>query len=303
MKRTTLAMFLLATALGSDAGAQTPVPNDGREARFGMMGLARLQTARLSVVNHTTAAFVPPDPVRPPCRVRLGFVDDTGSPFARGDAAEIGGEFIVAHGQVVSLDLLAFDAFRGRTGNRVQFRPTVEFEPPDDTSSDPCAFAVPTLEIIAALTNRSLVVAGPFQLTEHLEAVGLGEPSERIIFRFGAVGLNRGQAVLVSVVNLSTGVWTLTVTITCGTETASGQATETVVPPTPISVSVQVTTCSALRPVIAAAAVLQPESAGPVQWSEIVPTFEIYDVLTGRTQVFLYPQQFTGPIRVLPGTE
>src|SRR5262245_61015078 len=46
--------------------------------------------------------------------------------------------------------------------------------------------------------------------------------------------------------SLTAGVWTLTVNITCGSESASGQATVTVVPPTPISVNIQVTTSGML---------------------------------------------------------
>jgi hypothetical protein len=46
--------------------------------------------------------------------------------------------------------------------------------------------------------------------------------------------------------SLPAGLWTLTVTITCGSETSSGQAVVQVVPPTPISVNIQVTTSGML---------------------------------------------------------
>lgn len=61
----------------------TPLRGQGivpcvHEARFGLHGLARLQIARLSVVNVT-----PPDRTHPPdpCHVAIGFLTTSGQPF------------------------------------------------------------------------------------------------------------------------------------------------------------------------------------------------------------------------------
>ena len=55
-----------------------PVPVGAQESelpavRFGLVGLARLQTARLNTV--------PPNPIRPACHVSLQFLNEQGEPF------------------------------------------------------------------------------------------------------------------------------------------------------------------------------------------------------------------------------
>lgn len=151
------------------------------EARFGLVGLARLQSARLNVVN-----LFPPDPVTPPhpvhppdpalppdpCHVGMGFLDSADKPFLNAAGAPILVELDLAPGQSAFIDLSATDAFRNNRGLRVPFRATallthLATPPPDDGSElppDPCSALVPTLELVEPLTGRSQVVMDPLEI-------------------------------------------------------------------------------------------------------------------------------------------
>jgi hypothetical protein len=142
-------------------------PQPEPPGRFGMVGLARAQTARLMVVNIAD----PNDPTTPrdPCRVTLGFVDTSGQPFVDQARQPIAKEVNVLAGQAALLDL-RFDAVADgndwratpldRTG-RVEFRAGLQF--PAGLPSDPCRDVVPTLEVFDNLTGRTMVLYAPVE--------------------------------------------------------------------------------------------------------------------------------------------
>jgi hypothetical protein len=146
------------------------------EARFGLMGLARLQVARLSVINlHPPDPVTPPAPLHPPdppyppepCRIAIGFLTTANKPFM--DSA--GAPLIVARdlgpGQSAFVELSATDAFGGSRALRMTFRATGLFthqEPADDRAPEPCGAVVPKLEIYDVVTGQSQVVADPLEI-------------------------------------------------------------------------------------------------------------------------------------------
>lgn len=153
-----LALLLAALLAAPPAWAQGIEPEP---FRLGLVGLARLQAARLNLVNH------PPDPGQPPpgdiCPVAVGFVNAAGNPFLSAAGAPIAAQFNLAPGASASLDLPAADAFRGVTGLRVAVRGTLVTAPPDDQAPDPCARVVPTFEIFDQLSGRTTLALYPFQ--------------------------------------------------------------------------------------------------------------------------------------------
>lgn len=151
------------------------------EARFGLVGLAKLQLARLNVVNVLPPdPTLPPDPVHPPdpefppgpCHVGMGFLDSADKPFLNAAGAPILVELDLEPGQSSFIELNWLDAFRNRPGSRVPFRATallthLEQPPPDDGSElppDACSALVPTLELVETLTSRSQVVMDPLEI-------------------------------------------------------------------------------------------------------------------------------------------
>jgi hypothetical protein len=117
------------------------------EARFGLVGLARLQTARLNVVHVTPSdPAQPPDPVHPPdlafppnpCRVAIGFLNTSNQLFVNS-----AGEPIV----------LALELRPGQSAHR-----------PTDYPPEPCRDIIPSLEIYDAVTGRSQVVENPLEI-------------------------------------------------------------------------------------------------------------------------------------------
>jgi hypothetical protein len=152
---TRLVLLLAALAAAPAVRAQGVDPEP---FRFGLVGLARLQTARLNLVNH------PPDPGLPadPCRVGLGFVDTGSNPFRSAAGLPIAAQYDLAAGASVSLDLPSADAFRGLTGLRVPIRATASAEPLPGAPVEACARVVPTLEIFDPVTGRTQVALYPY---------------------------------------------------------------------------------------------------------------------------------------------
>ncbi len=177
-----LAALLLVLALLM--APATPLRSQGiipcvHEARFGLLGLARLQVARLNVVNVTPPdPIAPPDPVHPPdpvqppdpCHVAIGFLTADNQLFTDAAGAPIVTELDLRAGQSAFVELTSANAFRGSRDLRMPFRATGLFThepPPDDTSSqppDPCRAVVPSLEIYDVLTGRTQVVMSPFEV-------------------------------------------------------------------------------------------------------------------------------------------
>jgi hypothetical protein len=121
--------------------------NDPDLLPLGMMGLARGQTARISIVPVTGDAQHPPNP----CVATLGFVDAAGQAFTDANGNAIAARF---EGKTTELDLRAADAFRGSLAMRRGIRPTVGIAgiiTPDLSCSRP----IVTIEIFDVLTGRT----------------------------------------------------------------------------------------------------------------------------------------------------
>jgi hypothetical protein len=144
------------------------------EARFGLIGLARLQVARLSVVNALPPDPVtPPDPVHPPnpiqppdpCRIAIGFLNTSNQPFVNSAGEPLIVQADLAPGQSAFVDLSAADAFRASRELRMSFRATGLFSheplPEGSVAPEPCAAVLSTLEIFDVLTGRTQVVVNP----------------------------------------------------------------------------------------------------------------------------------------------
>jgi hypothetical protein len=170
----------LSLALIAAAGSLAPVAAQGivpcmHEARFGVVGLARLQVARLTVVNLFPAdPFLPPDPIHPPdpvvppgaCPIAIGFLNTANQPFVDGTGAPLVVETDLRPGQSASVELSSADAFRGSREQRMPFRATGLFthSPIPNDGLDPCSRVVPTLEIYDGLTGRSQVLTNPLEI-------------------------------------------------------------------------------------------------------------------------------------------
>jgi hypothetical protein len=165
---------VLAVASLADPSAQDIQPCT-HEARFGLMGLARLQVARLNVVNVTPPdpatpldPIHPPDPLQPPdpCHVAIGFLQTTNQPYVSAAGTPLIVELDLRPGQSAFVELNSVDAFRGSRELRAMFRATGLFthQPPDPAEPEACGAVLPTLEIYDAVTGRSQVVENPLEI-------------------------------------------------------------------------------------------------------------------------------------------
>jgi hypothetical protein len=170
--------LLLALFPAVPPAAQGIDPTPFYEARFGIVSLARLQNARLNVLN---LAF-PPDPTVPPnpCKVSISFVKHEAvsgvdpQPFHNAAGAPIMVEVLLHPGQSAAVELTSANAFRGTRDLRIPFRATGMLSPPPDdgtpppddgrTPPDPCRSVVPSLEIYEALTGRTQVFTSPLEI-------------------------------------------------------------------------------------------------------------------------------------------
>jgi hypothetical protein len=129
-------------------------------APFGLVGLARFQTARLNVVSLTV-----PSPEAPPgpCLVVLSFVDEAGEPIVGRGGQPVASEAELLPGQSTFLELSSAVALSGTVALRRQVRARV-FVPdpgPPDVPPGPCAQLASTLEIIDQFTARTVLVLIP----------------------------------------------------------------------------------------------------------------------------------------------
>lgn len=168
-------MCLALTALASLASLSAQgIQPCVHEARFGLAGLARLQTARLNVSNLVPPDPVaPPDPVHPPdpfqppdpCRVAIGFLQTSNQLFSNSAGAPIVVELDLRPGQSAFVELSSVDAFRGSRELRVPFRATGLFSHRSvETPPDPCRAVIPSLEIYDSVTGRSQIVENPLEI-------------------------------------------------------------------------------------------------------------------------------------------
>jgi hypothetical protein len=127
-------------------------PQPEPPGRFGMVGLAFGQTARLNAVN-----LLPPDPVVPrePCQGTLGFLNSEGQTFVDSGGGEIVKEVSIGAGHAEFLDMPASEVVR--RGRRVQFRAGLELRHAE-LPPDPCLNIVATLEVFDDLTGRTMVL-------------------------------------------------------------------------------------------------------------------------------------------------
>jgi hypothetical protein len=151
----------------------TASPADALPAvQTGLVGLARLQAARLNLV-HLPPVDLPPNP----CIATLSFLDDTGRVFVDRLGQPISLEVTLDAGESAALELPSSVAFLGRRGLRQPFRTLVEVAsgPPDD-----CAGLVTTLEVYEEVTGRTTVLyvaPGPPEAGVQADARLAEEPS------------------------------------------------------------------------------------------------------------------------------
>jgi hypothetical protein len=125
----------------------------------GLVGIARLQTARVSVVNLAAAnPEAPPDP----CVLSLSFQDHAGTTFRDGTGAPLVERASLDPGASASLELPGALALAGSTAARRLIRATVDVNPgPPELPPSPCAEIATTLEVYDGLTGRTEVVVDP----------------------------------------------------------------------------------------------------------------------------------------------
>lgn len=161
---TTLALVALATLVtfGIFRGTQRthaqdiapPVPD---RISFGMIGIARGQTARISVAN----IIAPSDSNIPPfmARVSLTFLNSDGEVLRTRDGQPVQRTMTLEAGHSAFLQISA-DEFIGRNEVRLNFRPVVIVQPPpsDGTQALPPSPIVPALEVIDNATAKTTLL-------------------------------------------------------------------------------------------------------------------------------------------------
>lgn len=160
-----IAMALIATAIPVSretirANAQqeesAEVATRGRDLTFfGMIGLARGQTARLTVFNLRSVPTLEPTPDQVvtliPCSIRLRFVDQRGNTIVRSVES-------ILPGTGAFLDLPFHEAIpRGFEGKRIEIRAIVRALSRPEDERRRCA-TISTLEIFDSETGRTSVI-------------------------------------------------------------------------------------------------------------------------------------------------
>jgi hypothetical protein len=121
---------------------------------FGMVGLARTQTAVLNaVLTH------PSDPAQPGCTVELSFVDARGQVFTDRAGNEVKRTFVLQDSVAVGLRLRAGDVLRAR-GLRRSIRPVACLATGDaGDAPSACGRLAVTLEIVDGNGHTSILDA------------------------------------------------------------------------------------------------------------------------------------------------
>jgi len=168
MKRVTKWIRPAAIACAIAATVSTPVSIHAQVRSrtpivyFGMAGIVRGESARLSVSN---VLVDPPEPDLPPgpCRVTISFVDGSGNTLMGPDGRPVSRTVTLQPGQSAFLQISA-DDFLSRTtdavgAGRLNFRPVVSVQPASNRiPPDPC---IPSLEILdTASMQTKLVLPG-----------------------------------------------------------------------------------------------------------------------------------------------
>jgi hypothetical protein len=151
-----LAVLVPGAARAADFNPQPEPP------AFGMVGLARTQTAVLSVV----VTPVPDDGAPPPdpddsrrCRMVLSFVGGNGEAFHDAAGNEVSRLVTLRGRAAASLTLRAQDVLTG-TQLRTPIRPVLA-PPPDDSVPSDCRRLVATLEIVGPLGATQILYSPP----------------------------------------------------------------------------------------------------------------------------------------------
>jgi hypothetical protein len=125
---------------------------------FGMVGITRGQTMRLSIVD--LAQPNSDGTIPPPCRVVLTFRDADGHAFKNSDGQVVRQVVELQMGQSASLDLNADNFIPSSTNavsTRLQLRPFVrELESPSEIPPDPCRAS---MEIFDNASGRTSIFA------------------------------------------------------------------------------------------------------------------------------------------------
>jgi hypothetical protein len=157
----TVAMATAGVALRVRAQVDAAPTEVRRPALFGILGITRTQTARISVANISSAGdpFYPPDP----CRVVMYFVDAGGDMLRNNDGQPIRREVMLEAGHAAFLQIDGSE-FVARDEVRVNFRPVVRVfqQPPDPDRTFPPDPCVPTLEVIENGTGRTSLTFGGY---------------------------------------------------------------------------------------------------------------------------------------------
>lgn len=151
-------MLALAVVGGAGVVHAGPAPH----LRSGVVGIARLQTARLTAVRYQTPLR---DEVAPAaCTVTLGFNRANGTPYLTREGRPIQRQVALIPDGSVVLDLRAVDVFIDDPNIRAAFSASVRMQEPDgpDMPAGACGNVVVSLDIFDTVTGRSsLFLAHP----------------------------------------------------------------------------------------------------------------------------------------------
>jgi hypothetical protein len=119
------------------------------------MGIARLQTARLSVVRYQPA--LPDDAAPVACVVVLGFSRADGTPYLTREGRPVQRQVALLPDGSAVLDLRAADVFIDDPNIRAAFSTSVQMQEPDgsDIPAGACQNVVVSLDIFDNVTGRS----------------------------------------------------------------------------------------------------------------------------------------------------
>ena len=151
---------MLALAIVAGAGVVHAGPSSHR--RSGVVGIARLQTARLTAVRYQRPLRDDVSPVA--CTVTLVFNHADGTPYLTREGRPIQREVALVPDRSVSLDLRAADVFIDDPNIRAAFSASVAMIEPDggDMPTGACRSVVVSLDIFDNITGRSsLFLAHP----------------------------------------------------------------------------------------------------------------------------------------------
>jgi hypothetical protein len=181
-------LFLTVGFAAASWAQVTPGPPD-----FGMVGLARGETARFSAVLVGNPDLYPPGP----CRVRLGFVDAAGNAIRNRAGAPVAVVENLRRGHVVSVDLPSAEAL-GDGSVRKAIRAVLTDPPDPDFPPGPCDALMGTVEIFSNESGRTLLLQSSHgqhasAATDSTAPVSAPDPG------FGMVGMIDSQTAVLSV--------------------------------------------------------------------------------------------------------